>query len=413
MVDPAVGFSGSGLDSTHCCILFSTADWDEPYWTNKQHTARELAARGWLVLYIESVGFRSPRVASQRDWKRLRRRLVRGVAALLLGPRQRSENVWVLPPLTFPAKNHWPFVKWLNRLLLSGTIRRFIARYEFSTPLIWTYHPYLRGAVDGLDRRGLVYHCVDDISAVPGVDVNLFLECERALLGDCDVVFVTAKALQERCEAVNPHTYFYGNVVDDAHFGNARAERALPEDIRSIPEPRLVYHGVLSDFKLDFGLILIAVRARPQWQWVFIGEEREGQRNEAIQSLKRLPNVHFLGYRSYQVLPDYLRGMAVGLLPTLLNDYTRSMFPMKYFEYLAAGLPVVSTPLAFTEHETQGLAVGADAAGFVDAIEIQLARGRLSDSEVRTFVGDNTWRGRTQKMLDIVDRELGAQHGRE
>lgn len=68
------------------CVMFSTADWDEPYWTNKQHTASLLASRGWRVLYVESVGFRSPKVGSGRDWARLWRRLWRGVQSLVLGP---------------------------------------------------------------------------------------------------------------------------------------------------------------------------------------------------------------------------------------------------------------------------------------------------------------------------------------
>lgn len=390
------------------CVLFSTADWDEPYWTNKQHTARVLARMGWRVLYVESVGLRAPRMASQRDWGRLWRRLWRGMQSVLLGAPRRDTNIWVFSPLVVPALHHWPLVRRFNQALLRSGISRFARARGMRKPLVWTYHPFMMDAVDSLERGALVYHCVDDLAAVPGVDVEAFNMAERRLLAGCDVVFATAMSLKERCQSFNPNTYFLANVVDDRHFGRALEPGQLPPELAAIPEPRVVYHGVLSDFKVDFGLLLAAARARPDWQWVFIGEEREGQRSKPVAELAQLSNVHFLGYRSYAQLPDYLRAMCVGLLPTLLNDYTKSMFPMKFFEYLAAGLPVVSTPLAFTEARSEGLEVGADADSFVAAIEKQLARGKLSRDEACRFVGDNTWEARTTKMLDTV-RSLEAR----
>ena len=393
------------------CVLFSTADWDEPYWTNKQHTASILAARGWRVLYVESVGFRSPKVGSGRDWARLWRRLWRGVQSLVLGPPRRAENIWVLSPLMVPAGHHLPFVRSLNQALLRFSVTRFAKSQRFNDPVVWTYHPYMLDAIATLPRGPLVYHCVDDIAAIPGVDVEAFRNAQQALVGRCEAVFTTAMSLKETCQPFNPNTHFFGNVVDEAHFGEARVERALPPELAAIPEPRLVYHGVLSDFKVDFPLLLQTAQARPQWQWVIIGEEREGQRSELLAQLARLPNVHLLGYRSYQTLPRYMRGMQVGVLPTLLNEYTRSMFPMKFYEFLAAGLPVVSTPLDFAKEPRAGLEVGGDLEAFIAAIEKQLARGKLSADESRAAVGDNTWERRLDKMLQITFHGRGSGNG--
>jgi glycosyltransferase involved in cell wall biosynthesis len=251
---------------------------------------------------------------------------------------------------------------------------------------------------------------VDDLAAIPGVDVEAFHRAQQQLLGLSEAVFTTAAALRDQCLAFNPNTHFFANVVDAQHFGRALERRGpLPHDLAAIAGPRLVYHGVLSDFKVDFPLIAAAARMRPDWQWIFIGEEREGQRSAWVSQLKELPNVHFLGYRLYEELPAYLAGMDVGLLPTLLNGYTRSMFPMKFFEYLAAGLPVVSTPLDFTKDRFDGLEVGETPEAFVAAIERQLARGRLTPEESREYVGDNTWDARTVKMLDCVWRGLASR----
>ncbi|WP_322015068.1 glycosyltransferase [Paraburkholderia sp. J12] len=385
------------------CILFSTADWDEPYWTNKQHTARALARRGWRVLYVESVGLRAPRLASGKDWKRIARRLWSGLRSNFIAPPQREPNVWVLSPLMFPARHHWPVVRRLNQWLLRHGIDRFARGHGLSDPVVWTYHPFMQDAIASLPRGPLVYHCVDDLAAIPGVDVEAFNAAQQQLLASCDAVFTTAQTLKEKCAPYNANTHFFANVVDTAHFGRAlEAGAALPPEIAALAEPRLVYHGVLSDFKVDFALILEAARSRPEWQWFFIGEEREGQRSEWVGRLKALPNVHFLGYRRYEDLPDYLRGMQVGLLPTLLNGYTRSMFPMKFFEYLAAGLPVVSTPLDFTSGQFGGLEVGGTPEAFVAAIERQLRRGRLTPDESLACVGDNTWDARVDRMLAQV-----------
>ena len=98
-----------------------------------------------------------------------------------------------------------------------------------------------------------------------------------------------------------------------------------------------------------------------------------------------------------------MRGVDVGLLPTLINEYTRSMFPMKYFEYLAAGLPVVSTPLCFTEDQAYGLLVGSRGNEFSDAVEKQLERGRFSKEFLSNFINEFSWKSRLEKMLSIMN----------
>lgn len=388
------------------CILFATADWDEPYWTNKQHCAKTLANLGVKVLYVESVGLRSPKAESKRDWHRLRDRLIKGLESLLLGAPERSPGIYVLSPLLVPAGYRYPLLKALNRLLLRFYIARSLMGKVFRDPIVWTYHPFILDVLRGKLSGPLLYHCVDDLAAVPGVDALAFRQAEDRLLRRADVVFATAPALAEHCQRINPNTHFLPNVVDIEHFAGAFAAELLPEDLVAIPEPRLCYHGVLSDFKIDFELLLEAAKLTPTWHWIFIGEEREGQDSTLVAELARLPNVHFLGYRPYAQLPEYLRGVQVGLLPSLLNDYTRSMFPMKYFEYLAAGIPVVSTSLEFTKYANKAITVADNPEDFVNAIKAQLVNGRLSREEAEGFVKENTWEKRLFMMLNILNKTM-------
>jgi glycosyltransferase involved in cell wall biosynthesis len=218
-----------------------------------------------------------------------------------------------------------------------------------------------------------------------------------------DVVFTTSPVLRDKCAAHNSNVHDFPNVVDAGHFGRALQPGQLPDDLAAIPQPRIGYIGVLSDFKVDFDLALAVARRKPEWHWVFIGEEREGQHNILVRQLRELSNVHFLGYRQYHQLPEYLRGFDAALLPTLINEYTRAMFPMKYYEYLAAGVPVVSTPLDFTRHHNAGLEVGSDADSFITAIERQLRHGRLNAEQVSKYVGENTWDARLNKMLKYIN----------
>jgi len=384
------------------CVIFSTADWDAPCWTNKQHTAKVLVDQGWRVLYVESPGLRAPSFQSGRDWGRLIRRFKKGLRSLVLGPVQVEKDLWVLSPLMIPMFHGSALIRWLNQGLLRISLKRFLKKHHVVKPLIWAYHPYILESMEGLAHGPFVYHCVDDLSAVPGIDAAAFLAEESRFLQNCDFVFTTAPALEEKCRRQNPRTYYYPNVVDFEHFSQALHPGKIPQELENIPFPRLLYHGALSDFKVDFSLLLELASAHPEWQLVLIGEEREGQSSPLLKKLKDLSNVHSLGHRPYEALPDYLRGMDVGLLPTLLNDYTRSMFPMKFYEYLAAGLPLVSTALDFTKHSHPYLLLGQDASSFSAAIQAQLDRGRLNEKEARSAVGENTWELRMNKMLALI-----------
>ena len=158
--------------------------------------------------------------------------------------------------------------------------------------------------------------------------------------------------------------------------------------------------GVLSDFKVDFKLIYDVALARPDWHWVIIGTEREGQKSEWIARLQNLTNIHFLGRKAYRDLPNYLGGCQVATLPTLCNDYTRSMFPMKFYEYIAAGLRVVSTPLQFVKGITvDEVKIAHSSVEFERHTSVAIPSGRLSDKDSQRLIGANTWEARLKTML--------------
>lgn len=385
-------------------ILFSTADWASKYWTNKQHIAARLAARGHRVLYVETVGLRTPGLNAP-DARRMLARLRRGLAPLQQG----ADNLWVLSPLTVPLGHGHQAVNAVNAWQLRTRIRAFMRAHGVQAPWIWTYHPYMLDAVDGIAPSRLIYHCADDLGAMPGIDRDTFDRAERRLLERADVVFTTSLHLQARCAAVaGDRVHYFRNVADVDHFGAARSA-AVPADLAAVPRPRLGYVGVLSDFKIDFALLDAVARARPDWSVVLIGGERVGQADPALAELARRPNVHLLGWRPYEALPAYLAGLDVALLPQRLNDYTRAMFPMKFFEYIAAGLPVVSTPIDALREFKAIYRVAGDPAAFVDAIRMSLEQRAAPLPLTDPVLRENSWDSRLDRMLAVIDASAPCQ----
>ncbi|HEX8916669.1 MAG TPA: glycosyltransferase [Humisphaera sp.] len=379
-------------------ILFvATADWDHPYWTNKQYVAEQLAALGHRVLYVESQGLRAPK-ASTRDLKRIAARLRRGSAP----PRRVRENLWVWSPLVVPLQS-FRAVRALNRGLLKLGVSLWSRVLRLQPTVIWTYSPMTTELYD-VDRYDqLVYHAVDDIKAQPGMPASTIAAAEGRLSRRADTIFVTAPNLLEVHRRTNPNTHYFSNVCDFRHFNRAMAaETEVPTDLARLPGPRVGFVGAVSAYKLDFPLIRAVAAARPGWSFAFIGSVGEGDYATDVSAFADLPNVHFLGGRPYRALPGYLKGIDVAILPNRHNDYTRSMFPMKFFEYLAAGRPVVSTKLpALAEFgHVADLCDGPDE--FLAAVD-RAVLGKSAPLAARLAAArERTYEARTAKMLEVL-----------
>ena len=380
-------------------VLLSTADWDNPYWTNKQHVAVELARRGFRVLYVESLGLRQPTLNS-RDLRRIARRLLRS----LRFPRQVRNNLWVWSPLVVPAHGR-PWARRLNRLLLRAGVALCTRRLGLRSDILWTYNPLTADVLPLSQFRLVVYHCVDDVKAAPGMPSQAISHAESALVDQADVVFTTAPKLWEIHGQRNSHTHYLPNVADFEHFSRARSPiTRIPNDLARIPEPRIGFVGAISRYKLNLDLLRTIAQSHPKWSVVLIGEIGEGDPWTDVSSLLHLPNLHFLGPRPYSELPAYLKGFNVGILPSAMNEYTASMFPMKFFEYLAAGLPVVSVNLPALRDHTDVATLANTPEAFIEAIDRELATPgssldiRLARAQQHTYVS------RMDAMLEILDR---------
>jgi glycosyltransferase involved in cell wall biosynthesis len=275
---------------------------------------------------------------------------------------------------------------------------------NFKQPLVWTYSPASAKVLDYFKSSTLVYHCVDDISASPGMDAESINRMESELTSKVNVVFVTAPALVEKLKPFNDQVFFFNNVADYQHFSQAKNHQFLePEDIRKIPHPRILFIGAISDYKVDFELIEFCALARPDWHWVMIGEVGEGQPGSNVGRLKDINNVHFLGSQAYEVLPSYLQYSDVAVIPARLNDYTKSMFPMKFFEYLSAGKQVVLTNLTSIADYRDLCFIAETQVAFLDHLSSVLDVNEERDPEqILSVCQQQTWQKRFDDMMNIV-----------
>jgi glycosyltransferase involved in cell wall biosynthesis len=370
------------------CLGFG--EWDAELWTNQQHLMARLA-RANRVLFVESLGLRQPSLAG-RDVRRMARRVRRAAA----GPRA-VDGLHVLSPLVIPLHGRERIAA-LNTRLLRAQVGRAARRLGLERPLLWGYVPQAEWLVEALDPSTIVYHCVDDIAAQKGVRAEAFREAEAHFAARADLVLASAPALAERMRALNPRVFYAPNVADTERFATALEDGPGDPGLEALPRPRIVFTGAVVATKLDLELLEGVARARPEWTLALVGPVGAGDPSTDVSALRRLPNVHLLGARRYEDLPRVLRGADVALVPYAINDLTRSVFPMKVFEYLAAGLPVVTTPLPALAG-TREVAVAADAPQTVAAIEQVLAEDGPETRRARSAaVRDRSWEARLSEI---------------
>jgi glycosyltransferase involved in cell wall biosynthesis len=384
------------------CVGF--ADWETDLWTNQQHLMSRLARENH-VLFVESLGLRRPQLAG-RDLARIVRRLRKG-----LRPPRAVDGLHVLSPLVAPLHSN-ALVRALNRRLLRGQARRATRRLRIGRPILWAYVPQAEALIEALDPELVVYHCVDDAAAVAGVDAESFRATERRFVAQADLVLASAPALAARMRELSGNVLYAPNVADTAMFARALEPDSQQPDSASVepdltmaalPQPRIVFTGAIVATKLDVPLLGELAQAQPDWSFALVGPVGPGDPRTDISALRALPNIHLLGPRAYSQLPAVLRAADAGLIPYVRNPITESVFPMKVYEYLAAGLPVVATPLpaladvaeVATAPDAEGIARLLEEAIATDSAEYRAERSRAAAA--------HSWERRLEEIAAAVE----------
>jgi len=377
-------------------ICFSN-DWDgDPL--SKKHIMQRLARQN-RILWINSIGNRDPK-PSLNDLKRMTRKL-RQFAS---GCRQVADQIFVLSPLVIPFHGN-PAARRINSSILTWHVRFISARLGFKKPITWTFLPTSADIVGRLGEDLIVYHCVDEYSEFSGAKKPAILQMERRLMEKADVQIVSSTLLYETKHSYNPKTFIVTHGVDVELFRKACSPiTAVPREVAGLPRPVVGFFGLIADW-VDLKLIRFLALARPMWTFLLAGKLETDS-----SPIRNLSNVHLIGRKEYQDLPAYCKGMDIGILPFAINDLTLAANPLKLREYLAAGLPVVSTAIPEAEKLGHHVRIGRSREEFLQQLDTLVESGNLGTQlSISHSMDHETWDQKVEEMSWIVSYFLEEQ----
>ncbi|WP_423146475.1 glycosyltransferase family 1 protein [Rubrolithibacter danxiaensis] len=315
---------------------------------------------------------------------------------------KRDEKLWVLVPHI-----HQGLSKQEANLLQKEMLNIFLKDKNLADYIFWYYTPMALEFSAGYYPELIVYDCMDELSAFKNAPTEISI-LEKDLMNRADLVFTGGHSLYEAKKNQHQNIHPFPSSIDKKHFAKARKKGKEPADQASIPATRLGFYGVI-DERFDYKLIGDVASMRPEWQIVLIGPVVKI--NPDI--LPNNKNIHYLGSKSYDVLPDYLAGWDLALIPFLLNESTRYISPTKTPEYLSAGIPVLSTPIRDVVNpygKLELVDIVRNSKEFVAAAEKAL---RLPKKEwlsrVDSFLEDKSWDQTYKNMTGLIRQALNRR----
>ncbi len=290
-------------------------------------------------------------------------------------------------------------------------VDQLLAREPEAGRIFWYYTPMALAFTAHLECDLCVYDNMDELSAFRGASQEL-LALEQKLFDKADLVFTGGMSLYEAKRSRHHSVHPFPSSIEFDHFSKARRIAQEPQDQAAIPRPRLGFFGVI-DERMDIDLVGAAAALRPDWHFVMIGPVVKID----PASLPRRPNIHWIGGKSYADLPRYLSGWDVGFMPFALNEATRFISPTKTPEFLAAGVPVVSTPIndVVRPYGEKGLVeIARTAQEVVAKAETLLARPKEAwlqrvDRHLAAGSWDKTWASMHRLMTSAIDQPAAAR----
>jgi len=404
-------------EAVHTIVCLSSQDWGDRMWTNKQHIMSRLAKRHRAIhmdFRVSSpVTFAARALRQDPSLAFKPRRLwsegilpERGAGNLYVGKSWGPPGLELLAQ-TNAVRGHFQYDEKVR------IVQEFLHRERIDDAIIWVYHPGFGEAALRLERKLLVYDCVDEYTAFPAYkDCKEWLAArEEQLCRSADLVFTTAPALYERKRLFNPEgTHYVHNVGDADHFKQALAPSTMvPADLAALPKPLILFVGAVSNYKLNIDWLLELAKSRPNYHLALIGPIGISDPSTNVSKLKALPNVHVLGTRDYSELPAYLKGCDVAVIPYRLNEYTESVFPIKFFEYLATGKPVVVSRLPALDGFLDSVRVADDEHSFVAQCDDAIESGGAGAEQRVALAEANSWSKRVSDLMGLIEKKLACK----
>jgi glycosyltransferase involved in cell wall biosynthesis len=334
----------------------------------------------------------------------------------MMRPKFARENLIVIPtPSSLPHLRRFlprsvlrvtmPLVIKINALVLIRHVRRTMEALEIRSPVLWLYSPYDLDLVGKFGEKLTCYHNYDEFANfTQNIRIQeLLRRLDDELCRRVDVVFTTSHSQWNHRRDFNPNTYCTPNGVDFDLFNKALDSKTpIPSDISGLKKPIIGFVGWLG-YQIDLDLLLGIAEAYPDCSLALVGPDVM-LKNTKYRRLKAMPNVHFLGLKQLERLPEYLKAIDVALIPYLLEGYVLTAYPLKLHEYLAAGRAIVATALPELRPYGHLVRIAETRAQFISQIREALQDHSLQAINARIVVArENTWDSRIADMYQVLE----------
>ena len=355
----------NGTSHKYDMIVFCHLRWDFVY-QRPQHLISRLA-KDYKILVVEEPIYKSETSDASSDFRTV------------------AENIDVCQPNVHRVEDIGPYLK------------RLLKKDNYSVG--WFYSAAFVPILQTLEFDNVIYDCMDELSLFKGASQQL-IQQENDLLAAADVVYTGGKSLYESKKQKNHNVHCFPSSVDVDHFSmDLSNERLMPGDMINIKTPIIGYYGVI-DERIDLDLIKETASKCPDVSFVMIGPLAKIEDTD----LPRANNIHYLGMKTYEELPNYLQYFNIAMMPFALNDSTKFISPTKTLEYMAAGKPIISTKIRDVERDFSNCVMLIDdAEDFAKAIESPMDDFQ---SEYEDILRNTSWDRTAEKMSLMIKRAL-------
>ncbi len=386
-------------------ICFAGALFDQNAWTNRQHIMVRFA-KDYPVLYVE------PRV-----W------IFRYIAQHLLSPKkmgsfarrlfsyeQKHEKLFIKSQWNLiPGSREFSWISKLNHMLNKRSVMRTAKNLGFleGRNVVWVYDTEAAEYLSAFPHATVFYDCVDNHAVQAGVNRNpkRVHQEEKAILKRANIVTVTSKRLLKMKRKQTKNIHLVLNAGDVALFQKQiprASQTAAAKALSTIPTPILGSVGALDSYKYDFDLLLASARQHPDWNFVFVGSPLVEQKTRALKQLTKLPNVHMIGSIPREDVPAYVSYFDICLIPYKSNEYNEASFPLKFWEFMATGKPIIASGVPELAEYEPLISYADTVAEFSDSIENILATGTRKDSARSELASQHGWDNRALELKKLL-----------
>ena len=379
--------------------------WDHPYESTAINIAKRLS-RKRKVLYVEHpytwkdlLTVEKNKIYNRFDyWNPLKKSYHK--------PYDDYQNlIYIVPnpqlPFNFlPEGNLFETIRNSMNNKIWKTVDKVLDKYNFDKFIyLNSFDPVYAQVRSKKQLYANIYHSVDNISGEKYIAKH-GVRAEKEASINADLVITTSKELKNKLSFYNKTIHAIENGVDYFHF--AYNQEKIPSELAKIDGIKILYVGNIG-LRIDYHLVEKIATKFPQWNWIFVGPE--DKREFKGQNLKFLKNIHFLGKKTYNEIPPYIKNADACILPFECNELTKSIYPLKINEYFACGKPVLSTPFA----DLYPLSNEINYFDSTESFEIQMINilnSKNNSTRKKELALKNDWNSRTEQIEQLITKIL-------